>query len=44
MRQSGQIAKYSAAEPSWVKMVEFTSFTKEELVIFYLTPVIMVSR
>lgn len=38
MRQSGQIAKYSAAEPAQVRMVQFSSFSKEELVIFIFYP------
>jgi hypothetical protein len=36
MRQSGQIAKYSAAETAKVRLVYFSSFSKEELVIPFL--------
>jgi len=32
MRQSGVLAKYSAAETADVRLVRFSTFTKEELV------------
>jgi hypothetical protein len=32
MRQSGALAKYSAAETAEVRFVRFSTFTKEELV------------
>ena len=33
MRQSGALAKYSAAETADVRLVRFSTFTKEELVV-----------
>lgn len=35
MRQSGALAKYSAAETAEVRLVRFSTFTKEELVNIY---------
>lgn len=37
MRQSGVLAKYSACETAEVRLVRFSTFTKEELVAVILS-------